>query len=61
VESFNERKELISLEERFSSRDTESVATQAGYRMEYLAAGSWRAPFPCIPGIAPCTIEIASG
>ncbi len=52
---------LTPLEERFSSRDTESVATQTGYRMEYLAAGEGYALFPCIPGIAPCTIEITSG
>jgi hypothetical protein len=61
LKSGKKGQELILLEERFSPGNTEAFARIGRYFTGYFVTGHIGAPLPCIPGIAPCTIKIASG
>jgi hypothetical protein len=61
TKSGKEGQELNMLKERFSSGNTEAFARTGRYYTCYFVTGHVGAPFPCIPGIAPCAIKITSG
>ncbi len=61
MESGKEGQELILLKERFSTGNAEAFARIGRKGAGYFIAGHISASFPCIPGIAPCTLKIASG
>jgi hypothetical protein len=61
VELGNEGQELIVLKKRFSPGNTDAFSLTGRYHTGNFIRGHLGAPFPCIPGIAPCTIKVTSG